>query len=105
MKIKDLIAKLETCEELYGNIDVVMASDSEGNSYSTIDENIKHSKIYENEADFLRAGANGMLPRDAPYQDIVEKFYKNAKVVGICLFPYQENFTYAEEAVEPEPKK
>ncbi len=98
MKVKDLIAKLETIEEKYGNVEVVMATDSEGNSYSTIDDNVIHSKVYENEANFLRAGYQGQL-RNGAYPDIVEKFYKNAKVVGVCLFPYAENFEYAEEAV------
>lgn len=103
MKIKDLIAKLKTCEELYGNIDVVMASDSEGNSYSTIDENILYSKVYANEADFLRTGCSGGL-RGESYPDIVEKFYKNASVVGICLYPFQENFEYAEDAINFKPE-
>ena len=106
MKIKDLIAKLETCEELYGNIDVVIAADSEGNSFSTIDDNILHSKVYANEADFLRAGYRGQLTGGA-YPEVVEKFYKNAKVIGICLYPYEEDFEYAEDAISfrSEPKK
>lgn len=106
MKVKELIAKLETIEEKYGDVEVVMASDSEGNSYSTIDNNVIHSKVYENEAGFLRAGYKGEL-RNGAYPDIVEKFYKSAKVVGVCLFPWSEGFEYAEDAVnfESRPEK
>ena len=98
MKVSEMIAKLETVQELYGDVQVVMSSDSEGNSYSTIDKNLLYSRVYDKEDDFARAYEAGII--SAKPKEAVDQFFKNSKVVGICLFPFQENYQSAESAVK-----
>ena len=92
-----MIKELKYTQESFGDIEVVMASDSEGNSYSTIDKNFRYSRVYENESNFLQAVGHGVVS-GAP-QEIIAGFYDKAKVIGICLFPWQEHFSFADEAV------
>lgn len=103
MKISEMIKELQKTQECFGDIEVVMASDSEGNSYSTIDENFRYSRVYEHESDFLSAASKGMV--SGTPEEIIPQFYNNAKVIGICLFPWQEHFSFADEAVNYKTKQ
>ena len=96
MKIDKMIKELQAVKDKYGNIEVVMASDSEGNSYSTIDENFRYSRVYDNEKDFINAMSNGIV--SGPAKEAIDGFYKNAPVIVICIFPLIENMQFAEEA-------
>ena len=103
MKISKMIEELKKTQDKFGDIEVIMASDSEGNSYSTIDENFRFSRIYEHEKDFIKTWDAGCISGTA--QDAVDNFYKHAKVIGICLYPLFENMQDAEEAVKHAEKK
>ena len=92
-----MIKELNAVKEQFGDIEVVMASDSEGNSYSTIDKNLRYSRVYEHESDFINAASMGTVTGKPT--DIINDFYNKAKVIGICLFPWQEHFDYADKAV------
>lgn len=98
MKINKMIKELQKVEKMFGDVEVVMSSDSEGNSYSTIDENFRYSRVYEHESDFIKANDRGLISGNPI--DIVGDFYNKAKVIGICLFPWQEHFDYADQAVQ-----
>lgn len=97
MKINKMIKELQEVEKKFGDIEVVMASDSEGNSYSTIDENFRYSRVYDKEKDFINAMSNGTISYSA--KEAVDGFYKRAPVIGICIFPLVENLEFAEDAV------
>lgn len=97
MKINKMIKELQEVEKKFGNIEVVMASDSEGNNYSTIDENFRYSRVYDKEKDFIKAMSNGII--SGPAKEAVDDFYKRAPVIGICIFPLIENLEFAEDAV------
>lgn len=97
MKINKMIKELQEVEKKFGDIEVVMASDSEGNNYSTIDENFRYSRVYDREKDFINAMNNGTISYSA--KEAVDGFYKRAPVIGICIFPLVENLEFAEDAV------
>ena len=98
MKIKDMIAKLETWEELYGNIEVVMSTDPEGNSYSTIDNRWSFAAVRDGEDDFI---ARMIAERKLNSMTKEEKEFNNkAKIIGLCLIPFEEGYDSAEEAVK-----
>lgn len=97
MKINKMIKELQEIEKRFGDIEVVMASDSEGNNYSTIDENFRYSRVYDREKDFINAMSKGVVSGTA--KEAIDGFYKNAPVIGICIFPLVENFEFAEDAV------
>ena len=103
MKISEMIKELNAVKEQFGDIEVVMSSDSEGNSYSTIDKNLRYSRVYEHESDFIRSASQGLI--SGPATEVVTNFYDNAKVIGICLFPWHEHFNSADEAVTYKPKQ
>lgn len=92
-----MIKELQEVEKKFGDIEVVMASDSEGNSYATIDENFRYSRVYDREKDFINAMNNGTISYSA--KEAVDGFYKRAPVIGICIFPLVENLEFAEDAV------
>lgn len=75
MKINDLMARLISIQKDYGNVPVVLSTDSEGNSYGTLNENGSLRKV--------------MVMND-----------KGIKVVGICLYPFEEGFYDVIEAVQ-----
>lgn len=97
MKISEMIAKLETAQELFGDVEVIMSQDSEGNAYASIDEDFNHSRVYEHEADLVNAWNAGAITGNP--KERLDEFFKSAKVIGICLWPYHEHFESAEEAV------
>ena len=98
MKISKMILELKKAQKQFGDIEVVMSSDSEGNSFSTIDESLRYSRVYENEHDFVKAYEAGTI--SGPATEVVDNFFKKAKVVGLCLYPFAEDFEYAEKAVK-----
>ena len=102
MKINEMIKELQAVSDKYGDIDVVMASDSEGNGYSTIDKNFRYSRVYEDETAFINAASRGTVTGKP--MDLINDFYDKAKVIGICLFPWAEHFQAADEAVEYDKK-
>lgn len=53
MEIKKLIKVLQMWEKEYGNIQVVMSTDSEGNSYSTLEDRFSFSPVRDGEDDFI----------------------------------------------------
>lgn len=96
MKIQALINELESIKKIRGSdIEVIVSVDPEGNSFSTL-ETQSISYVFQGEDDFVNAHAAGCLSGDA--QKIVDDFYNHAKVVGICLYPWEEGFNTAEDA-------
>lgn len=96
MKLRKLLDELNLIKKNYGDdIEVVMSSDPEGNSYSTLEEQ-SISFVYEKEDDFVNAEVRGYLSENA--QDVIDNFYKHSKVIGICLYPWNENIDSAERA-------
>lgn len=66
MKIKQLIKRLQGIEKKYGDIPVILSSDEEGNSYSSIDSEWSFGSITDEENN-------------------------PDKVIGVCIYPF-ENF-------------
>lgn len=97
MKISEMITKLETAQDLFGDVEVIMSQDSEGNAYASISEDFNNSRVYEHEADLVNAWNAGSITGNP--KERLDEFFKSAKVVGICLWPYHEYFKSAEDAV------
>lgn len=76
MLINDLIKKLADISSQHGNIPVVLSSDSEGNSFGTLNE-------------------KGSIM-------IVENFPVSNQVIGVCLSPWYEGIDTCEEACKLE---
>lgn len=74
MKVKEMIKKLQGFVEQYGeDLEIIHAADEEGNSYSTIEPGSLALVI-----DNPEGGSN--------------------KPVGVVIYPWTENFEYAEQA-------
>lgn len=96
MKLRELLNELNSIKKNYGDdIEVVMSSDPEGNSYSTLEQQ-SISFVHDKEDDFVNAQVRGFLSGNA--QDVIDNFYKHSKVIGICLYPWNENIDSAEQA-------
>lgn len=96
MKIQALINELENIKKIRGSdIEVVLSVDPEGNSFSTLEPQ-SISYVFQGEDKFVDAQAAGCLSGEA--KKIIDDFYNQAKVVGICLFPWEEGFNTAEDA-------
>lgn len=76
MLINDLIKTLADISSKHGNIPVVLSSDSEGNSFGTLNE-------------------KGSIM-------IVENFPISNQVIGVCLSPWHEGIDTCEEACKLE---
>lgn len=100
MKISEMMNELQLAKEKFGDVEVIMAQDSEGNAFATIDDNIRHSRVYENEKAFVEAYEAGCISGGA--KKAVDDFFARAKVIGVCLQPSAEYFRHAEEAVKYE---
>lgn len=69
MKVKDLVKKLNEYVDKYGDhLEVVISTDGEGNSYSTVEI------------------------------DSLTLVRKESKPVGIVIYPWEEGFNSSEEA-------
>lgn len=102
MEIKKLIKVLQMWEKEYGNIQVVMSTDSEGNSYSTLEDRFSFSPVRDGEDDFI-----GRMIAEKKLNSMTKEekeFCDKAKIVGICLYPFGEGFETAEEAVKKQEK-
>ena len=97
MKISEMITKLQKAKEKFGDVEVIMSQDSEGNAYASISEDFNNSRVFEHEADLVNAWNAGAITGNP--KERLDEFFKSAKVVGICLWPYYENFKSAEDAV------
>lgn len=97
MKISEMINELQLAKDKFGDVEVIMAQDSEENAFATIDKNIRHSRVYENEKAFVDAYEAGCISGGP--QKAVDDFFAHAKVIGVCLRPFAEYFRHAEEAV------
>ena len=75
MKISELKQYLSRVEKEFGDLPVVVSCDSEGNGYGTLNKNGSLRKV--------------MVMND-----------KGIKVVGVCLYPFEEGFYDVIEAVE-----
>ena len=96
MKIQALINELENIKKIRGSdIEVVLSVDPEGNSFSTLEPQ-SISYVFQGEDKFVDTQAAGCLSGDA--KKIIDGFFTHAKVVGICLFPWEEGFNTAEDA-------
>ena len=97
MKLRTLINELNVLKKIHGdNIEVVIAQDPEGNGFSTLEPQ-SLSVVYDKEDDFIKAQTYGTLT-GPNYKEIVDEFTKGSKVIGLCLFPWEEGFDSAEEA-------
>ena len=72
MKINDLMTRLISIQKDYGNVPVVLSTDSEGNSFGTTDKQISVCPIMNNED----------------------------KVIGVAIFPFEEGYYDSIEAVQ-----
>ena len=70
MKIKQLVKRLKHIEKVYGDVPVILSSDPEGNSYSTIDDKWSFGEIRDERLDGCP---------DNP-------------CIGICIYPFEEFF-------------
>ena len=100
MKISEMINELTLAKDKFGDVEVIMAQDSEGNAFATIGKGIRHSRVYENEKAFMDAYEAGCISGGA--MKVVDDFFSRTKVIGVCLHPFAEYFKDAEEAVKYE---
>ena len=74
MKVKEMIKKLQEYVDKYGeDLEIVHSADEEGNAYSTIEP------------------GSLALVLDNPEG-------RNNHPVGVCIYPWEEGFEYAEQA-------
>lgn len=96
MNIKTLIKHLQLLKNDYGDeLEVVLSSDSEGNSYSTIDK-FSICTVFENEDNFI----DSMRLGDDKEKEKFKNFFNKAKRIGVCIYPFEENYASAEAAVK-----
>lgn len=72
MKINDLMTRLISIQKDYGNVPVVLSTDSEGNSFGTTDKQISVCPVMNNKD----------------------------KVIGVAIFPFEEGYYDSIEAVQ-----
>lgn len=100
MTILQLINTLKMYQKLYGNdIKVVLSTDPEGNSYSTTDmRQIISIRDGEDKAfsDIFKATKGNR----ANFDNIMDEELKKHKVIGLCIYPFDEGFDTAEKAVK-----
>lgn len=100
MTVNELIIKLEKFRLLYGNdLEVVLSVDPEGNSYSTTDakqiccvrdgEDMLYKDVYE------RTKGNRVM-----FDKTIDKELLKHKVIGICIYPFDEGFNTPESAIK-----
>ena len=70
MKISELIKKLEVSIKEFGDLPIIVSSDSEGNSFGTLNKN------------------SLCLIED----------YNTGKIKGVCLYPFADGFYDADKA-------
>lgn len=88
MTVSELIKELQKIKKYCGgDIKIVLSSDSEGNSYSTLDKSYSLVRDMEDSIICLYKGPQ-----------IKEKLMEQ-KVIGVCLFPFEEGYESAENAV------
>lgn len=96
MKLKELIKHLQSIKAKYGgDLEVVLSSDSEGNSFSTLDIQGSLGLVHENEEAFFERAVKENLSEEEE-----RKWLNNAKVIGLTLFPWEEGFETSETAVK-----
>ena len=99
MKIAQVIKVLKSWEKEFGNIEVVMSIDPEGNSYSTLDPRWSFAGVREGEDRFI----SDQLNKSKTAKDVSDRekeFLATAKMIGVCLYPYYEGYESAERAVK-----
>lgn len=100
MTVHDLIIKLEKFRLLYGNdLEVILSVDPEGNSYSTTDarqiccirdgEDMLYDKVYK------QTKGNRVM-----FDKTIDKELAKSKVIGICIYPFDEGFNTPESAIK-----
>lgn len=111
MTVSQMINLLKYFEKHYGeDIQVVLASDAEGNSFSTTDFTNCACTVREGEdaafgpiIEEFNLKNKGVHPdREKNLNAFLNKKLDNLKVIGVCLFPYAEGFETAEKAVKCE---
>lgn len=73
MLLNDLIKHLQLVQKDLGNVPVILSSDTEGNGYGTL---------------------------KAPYSFCATDNRDGTKVIGLCLFPFNEGYYEAEDAIK-----
>lgn len=111
MTISQMITLLKYFEKHYGgDIQVVMSSDTEGNSFSTTDFSNCACPVREKEDEMTDKAINDFAIKNRGIEPekienvnaYVEKRINKLKVIGVCLFPYIEGYRTAEKAVKNE---
>lgn len=111
MTVSQMISLLKYFEKHYGeDIQVVLASDTEGNSFSTTDFTNCACTVREKEDEITDKAINDFVLKNGEIEPektknvnaYVEKELNKLKVIGVCLFPYTEGFRTAENAVKCE---
>lgn len=93
MKLKQFIKELQEMQQYIGkDVEVVLSSDSEGNSYSTIDSQ-SLLYIYCGEDKFIDAASHVSFN----HEDI-KRFCTRDRISGVCIYPFRENYKSAEDA-------
>lgn len=72
MLLNDLIKHLQLVQKDYGNVPVVLSTDSEGNSFGTTDKQISVCPVMNNKD----------------------------KVIGVAIFPFEEGYYEVEDAIK-----
>ena len=72
MKLNEFIETLQVIKKDYGNVPVVLSTDSEGNSFGTTDKQISVCPVMNNKD----------------------------KVIGVAIFPFEEGYYNSIEAVQ-----
>lgn len=97
MTLDEVIAVLQNYKKRFGgNIKVVISSDSEGNSYGTLGD-WSFCPVCEDEDELIRIALE-----NGHNFDKADRLLKPQKEIGICIYPHEEGFDTAEQAVKQE---
>lgn len=97
MTLDEVITVLQDYKRRFGgDIKVVISSDSEGNSFGTLGA-WSFCPIFEDEDELIRVA----LEKGYNFSK-ADRLLKPQKEIGICIYPHEEGFDTAEQAVKQE---
>jgi len=98
MKIKEVIQKLQDVQRAYGEeLEVLLSSDTEGNSFGSIDTT-SFVMCRPGEDAFCHTASVCGWAGDRAEREI-DRFMKVVKPNAVCIYPFHEDFNSPEEVV------
>lgn len=102
MTIVQLINTLKLYQERFGDdLKVILAVDPEGNSYSTTDV-CQICSIRDGEDAVFKDVLKNVSGYRINVDKVLDQELNRKKVIGVCIYPFDEGFNTAEQAVKEE---